>query len=379
VNTLRLDRIAKQFGGTMVLKSISLAVAPGEFVVLVGPSGCGKSTLLRIIAGIEQPDSGKVWIGGRDVTQARPARRNVAMVFQSYALYPHLTVAENIAVPLLMQRLNTAQRLPLVGPLLPGTRRIGAQVQRDASQAADSLGLGELLHRKPAQLSGGQRQRVALARAIVRHPASFLMDEPLSNLDASLRTQARQEIVDIHRRSGASTVYVTHDQAEALTMADRVAVMHQGDILQFASPETIYREPADLRVATFIGAPRINVLQAEADAQGDVRVAGLPVGLGADISGACTLAVRPEHLRLAQHGLPARIERLEYLGESLLLYAKHHATATTLVARIEPAQRRDLPGDGAIHLDFSPSDALIFDGNGQRVRTVVASRAFAGV
>jgi multiple sugar transport system ATP-binding protein len=379
VNTIRLDRIAKQFGATNVLKSVSLAVSPGEFVVLVGPSGCGKSTLLRIVAGIEQPNSGKVWIGERDVTHARPARRDVAMVFQSYALYPHLTVAENIAVPLAMRRLNAAQRLPLIGRLLPGAARTGADIRRDACQIAESLGLGALLDRKPAQLSGGQRQRVALARAIVREPAAFLMDEPLSNLDASMRTQARLEIVDIHRRVGASTVYVTHDQAEALTMADRVAVMHQGEILQFAPPEIVYREPADLRVATFIGAPRINTLPAQSDARGVVRIAGQPAGIACAVSGEVTLAVRPEHLALGPRGMPARVVRLEFLGESLLLHARHLPTGTMLVARIEPGQRSNLPADGQIHLDFAPGDALLFDRDGRRIPADAMSRVHENV
>jgi multiple sugar transport system ATP-binding protein len=379
VLALRLDDIEKRFGATSVLRGVSLEVGAGEFVVLVGPSGCGKSTLLRIIAGIEQPDSGTVRIGARDVTQERPARRDVAMVFQSYALYPHLTVAENIAVPLAMQRLNGWQRLPLLGGMLPGTRKIRAGLAQDVRLAADSLGLLGLLDRKPGQLSGGQRQRVALARAIVRHPAAFLMDEPLSNLDASLRAQARREIVDIHRRTGAATVYVTHDQSEALTMADRVAVMQAGEILQYAPPETIYYDPVDLRVAIFIGSPRINTLPAEADAQGLVRVCGLSTGLCSTATGSLTLAVRPEKLTLGAVGLQAIVDCVEFLGESLLLHARHVQTGSALVARITPEQRPHLPSDGCVHLGFGAGDALLFDADGHRVRALVAAEAPAFV
>ncbi len=377
--TLRLNTIEKRFGTTNVLRGVSLDVAHGEFVVLVGPSGCGKSTLLRIIAGIDQPESGTVQIGGRDVTHARPAQRDVAMVFQSYALYPHLTVAENIAVPLAMQRLNGWQRLPVLGGVLPGTKQTRARTAQDVRLAADSLGLLGLLDRKPGQLSGGQRQRVALARAIVRHPTAFLMDEPLSNLDASLRAQARREIVEIHRRTGAATVYVTHDQSEALTMADRVAVMQSGEILQCAPPETIYNDPVDLRVATFIGSPCINTMPAEADGQGMVRVAGLATGLNSTARGALTLAVRPEKLMLGSTGLPAIVEGVEFLGESLLLHARHTHTGAALVARITPEQRPGLPSDGHVHLDFRAADALLFDAAGHRVRALTPAEAPAFV
>lgn len=379
MTALRLNGIAKRFGNIDVLGDVSLDVGIGEFVALVGPSGCGKSTLLRIVAGIERPDSGTVRIGASDVTHRRPAQRDIAMVFQSYALYPHLTVAENIAVPLAMQRLNGWQRLPLIGGVLPGTRQIRAQTTRDVRLAADNLGLLGLLDRKPGQLSGGQRQRVALARAIVRHPSVFLMDEPLSNLDASLRVQARREIVGIHRRTGAATVYVTHDQSEALTMADRVAVMQSGKILQCASPEVIYNNPSDLRVATFIGSPRINTMPAEVDEQGRVRVSGLAVGLSGNDQGILTLAVRPEKLMLARRGLPAIVQDIEFLGDSLLLHARHVQNGLALVARITPEQRAALPADGRVHLDFRAADALLFDESGHRVKALAPLEALAFV
>ena len=362
---ISIERATRRFGAVTALDEVSLRVEAGEFVALVGPSGCGKTTLMRIVAGIETADSGSIRIGERDVTRLRAAERNVAMVFQSYALYPHLTARQNIAVPLVMRRLSAWQRMPLLGRFMPGTRARQTAITQDVLQAAEALGLGALLDRRPGQLSGGQRQRVALARAIVRHPAAFLMDEPLSNLDAALRVQTRREIVEIHRRVGAATLYVTHDQAEALTMADRVAVMQAGRILQVATPEAIYADPQDLRVATFIGSPRINTLPAEADAEGRVHVAGLPVGLRAT-PGRLTLALRPEDLHPAAQGLPARVEGLEFLGDSLLLHARHTPSGEPLVLRLLPEAPRPAMGT-LLHLGFDPHRALLFDAEGQRV------------
>jgi multiple sugar transport system ATP-binding protein len=377
VDGIVIEGLRKRFGSTEVLRNVSLRVAAGEFVALVGPSGCGKSTLLRSMAGIERPDSGSIRINGRDVTGLRPALRDVAMVFQSYALYPHLTVGQNIGVPLAMRRLNAAQRLPLIGPLLPGHRAARHSIERDVLHAAQALGLDGLLDRRPGQLSGGQRQRVALARAIVRRPAAFLMDEPLSNLDASLRVQTRREIVAIHRRTGAATVYVTHDQSEALTMADRVAVMQGGAILQLATPEAIYADPQDLRVATFIGSPRINTLEAEADAEGVVRVAGQPVGLRSPVRGRVTLAARPEDLQPAGSGLPAALEHIEFLGESLLLHLRHTPSGAPLVVRLPPEERGNLQSSGEMALRFPLERVLLFDPMGKRlaVQTLAAAHA----
>jgi multiple sugar transport system ATP-binding protein len=362
---ISIDRATRRFGAVVALDEVSLHVQPGEFVALVGPSGCGKTTLMRIVAGIETADSGRIGIGARDVTRVRAAERNVAMVFQSYALYPHLTARQNIAVPLAMRRLSAMQRMPLLGRFMPGRAAHQAAIAADVVQAADSLGLGALLDRRPGQLSGGQRQRVALARAIVRHPAAFLMDEPLSNLDAALRVQTRREIVEIHRRVGAATLYVTHDQSEALTMADRVAVMQAGRILQVATPEAIYADPQDLRVATFIGSPRINTLPAEADAAGRVQVAGAPIGLYAR-PGRLTLALRPEDLRVSNTGLPALAEGLEFLGESVLLHARHAPSGAALVLRLAPEAPRPASGT-ALRLAFDSARALLFDPAGQRV------------
>jgi multiple sugar transport system ATP-binding protein len=357
--------VTKRFGAVTALAGVSLQVEAGEFVALVGPSGCGKTTLMRIVAGIESADAGRVVVGQRDVSGLRPADRDIAMVFQSYALYPHLTARQNIAVPLAMRRLSRAQLLPLIGRFLPGSRARLRAIAADVEQVAASLGLDALLDRRPGQLSGGQRQRVALARAIIRRPAAFLMDEPLSNLDAALRVQTRREIVAIHRSAGVATLYVTHDQTEALTMADRVAVMMAGEILQVATPEAIYADPQDLRVAGFIGSPRINMLPAEADAGGLLRVAGDPVGMLAP-PGPLTLALRPEDLRPAEHGLAAISEGVEFLGESLLLHARHLASGTPVVLRLTPDAPR--PAAGAMmRLGFDPARALLFDAAGKRV------------
>ncbi len=362
---ISIKGVVRRFGQVTALKGVSLNVAAGEFVALVGPSGCGKTTLMRIVAGIETSDAGAIRIAGRDVTHLRAAARNVAMVFQSYALYPHLTARQNIAVPLAMRRLSAWERLPLVGPFLPGARARSQAIGEDVERAAEALGLSALLDRRPGQLSGGQRQRVALARAIVRRPSAFLMDEPLSNLDAALRVQTRREIVDIHRRTGAATLYVTHDQSEALTMADRVAVMQAGQILQVASPEEIYADPCDLRVAIFIGSPRINTLAAEADAEGRVSLAGQPLPL-CGRPGPLTLALRPEEMRLAGDGLPATAEAMEFLGESMLLHARHAVSGEPILLRLAPEAPRPRPGE-AIRLAFDPSRALLFGADGRRI------------
>ncbi len=368
---LAVAEVSKAFGPTQVLHGVSLAVAPGELVALLGPSGCGKTTLMRIVAGIEAADSGSVRIGERDVTRLHPGRRDVAMVFQNYALYPHLTVRQNIAVPLAMRRLNMLQRLPLLGGLLPGARGARRGIAQDVARVAAPLGLAALLDRRPAQLSGGQRQRVALARAVVRSPAVFLLDEPLSNLDAALRVSTRREIVDIHRRVGAATLYVTHDQSEALTMADRVAVMLGGRLLQVAPPAEIYENPADIRVAAFIGSPAINLLPVEADATGALHHAGHALGLHAAAQGRLTLGIRPEALRPAPHGLAAVAERIEYLGEAALLHARLGEAAVVL--RVE-ARLRVARGE-ALHLAFDPARALLFGADGQRVALREAQHA----
>lgn len=362
---IRIEDVTRRFGAVTALDRVSLSVQAGEFVALVGPSGCGKTTLMRIVAGIEHVDSGRVIINGSDMTRKRAAERNVAMVFQSYALYPHLTVRQNISVPLVMKRLSMGQRLPLIGGFWPGADAVRRGITNDVGKAASALGLGELLDRRPAQLSGGQRQRVALARAIVRRPAAFLMDEPLSNLDAALRVQTRREIVDIHRQTGAATLYVTHDQSEALTMADRVAVMQAGRILQIGTPEEVYGNPVDLRVASFIGSPRINTLPVEADADGQLHLGGVLLIRHAP-RGPLTFAIRPEDCELANAGIPVRAEAMEFLGENFLLHCQHPPSGRTLVLRLPPGAPRARPGE-LLHIGFNPSRALLFDAEGRRL------------
>ncbi|MGU3496736.1 ABC transporter ATP-binding protein [Xanthobacteraceae bacterium A53D] len=361
--TIALDGIRKHYGETPILKGVSLDIRHGEFLTLVGPSGCGKSTLLRIIAGLEEQDAGSVSIGGRSVDGARPKERDIAMVFQSYALYPHLSVFDNIALPLRTRRLSFAQRLPLVGPLVPGRRAVETGIRDEVEQAAAMLDVGHLLDRKPGQLSGGQRQRVALGRAMVRHPAVFLMDEPLSNLDAKLRVQMRAEITALHRRLGVTFVYVTHDQSEAMTMSDRVAVMMGGELLQVAPPEQLYRDPQDIRVAEMIGSPKINVLPAA-----HYATQGLPVPAGTPAE-ATHLAFRPEAARLsapAEGLLPGTVANIENLGSDLFVHvALRDAPAHPVVVRLAPDAPRFAMGD-AVSLTVEATRLLAFDAAGRR-------------
>jgi ABC-type sugar transport system ATPase subunit len=301
--SVELEHIEKRFGSTVALAEIDLVATAGEFLVLLGPSGCGKSTLLRIVAGLETPSAGTVRIGGIDVTSVEPRDRDVAMVFQNYALYPHLSVRRNIEFPLKARHVPAPER------------------QRVAEEAAASLQLGELLERKPSQLSGGQRQRVALARAIVRHPKAFLMDEPLSNLDARLRVEMRAELVDLHLRTGTTVIYVTHDQVEAMTMGDRIAVMSNGVLRQLGAPQDVHDRPADVFVAGFIGSPPMNLLEGEVVAPSGggpalAAVSGGTVALGAYEPGTkITVGIRPEQLRLSADGtIEATVGLVESLG-----------------------------------------------------------------
>ena len=368
--SLALHRIGKRFGTTEVLRDVSLSVADGEFLAILGASGCGKSTLLRVLAGLEGLDAGTVEIDGRDVTELPPKARNLAMVFQSYALYPHMTIAANIAVPLEMRRLSAWRRVPLLGRALPGTAAIRRGIGAEVARVAEALGLGGLLHRRPAQLSGGQRQRVALARAMVRQPAAFLMDEPLSNLDARLRTEAREEILALQRRLGATVIYVTHDQAEAMAMADRVAVMQAGRLLQVAPPRVLYDQPNSLDVARFVGQPPMNALPAMTDSDGAVVVAGARQPFRTAAAGALTLGVRPEALAIAHEGLPARVDRIEFQGADAILHAE--VAGTPVLARLDPAQAEGVPAGSAIRL--MPRRAVLFGADGARLPLREAAR-----
>ena len=311
---VRLEGVLKRFGAVEVIKGVDLDVRDGEFCVFVGPSGCGKSTLLRMIAGLEDISAGRLTIGDRDATRLDPSERGVAMVFQSYALYPHMTVADNIGFGLRM------------------TGHTKAEIESRVARAADMLQLGALLDRKPAQLSGGQRQRVAIGRAIVRDPGVFLFDEPLSNLDAALRVQMRAELGKLHQDLGTTMIYVTHDQVEAMTMADRIVVLRDGRIEQVGSPLELYHRPANLFVAGFIGSPKMNMLAARArPVEGglQVRFAGgaelvIPAsGHGLAGEAAVTLGLRPEHAS-ADHGagapLSGTVRLAEHLGSETIVY-----------------------------------------------------------
>ena len=377
---VELAAIAKSFAGTAVLRGVSLDIRDGEFLTLVGPSGCGKSTLLRIIAGLETPDGGTIRIGGRSVDGVPPKRRDVAMVFQSYALYPYMTVRQNLALPLEMRRLSTIERLPLVGRLLPGARRKRRQIEADVTAVAAALSIAHLLERRPAQLSGGQRQRTALGRAMVRHPQVFLMDEPLSNLDANLRVEARTEIAELHRRLKTTFIYVTHDQAEAMTMADRVAVMLDGEIIQVAPPQQIYDGPAELRVAQFIGTPKINVLAGRINATGGIEVTGgsWPLAVAGAEAGSVSIGIRAEAWEIDKEPakraqgclLPGRVRHLEHLGAETLVHFVADSGAgaeARLVARVEPVIAAGLSMGAAISARAKPDRILVFDAAGKRI------------
>ncbi|MEO0938311.1 MAG: ABC transporter ATP-binding protein [Pseudomonadota bacterium] len=368
MSTVGLHGITKSFGETPVLKGVSLDIADGEFVTLVGPSGCGKSTLLRILAGLEAADAGQVRIGGQDVTAMRPAERNLAMVFQSYALYPHLSVAENMMTPLRMRDLSPVQRLPILGPLAARAQHKAIRAQAD--EVAETLKITQLMDRKPGQLSGGQRQRVALGRAMVRKPVAFLMDEPLSNLDAALRVHMRAELSELHRRLKATFVYVTHDQAEALTMSDRMAVMMHGDILQVGAPDRIYTDPDTLEVARFIGSPTINVLPADAGGDGSLTLLGvrLPAEMCQNRQ-PVAVGLRPEHLTLGDAGrFAGTVRHRENLGADVYLHLEVSGAEAPVVLRAAPGAGASLGLGDAVRFDFEPGDMRVFDASGTRLR-----------
>lgn len=355
MSSVAVDRLSKSFGASVVLQPTDLMVEEGEFVVIVGPSGCGKSTLLRLIAGLETPTAGRVLIGGRDVTALAPAERGIAMVFQSYALYPHLTVAENIAFPLRM-----AKR---------GRREIADKV----AEVAALLELDALLDRRPRALSGGQRQRVSIGRAIVREPAVLLLDEPLSNLDAALRVRMRHELARLHQRLGATMIYVTHDQIEAMTLANRIVVMAHGRVEQVGAPLALYRTPATIRVAEAIGSPAINLLPVHVASIGaDGATVGLPGGAecrvavrlpNGAIGAPATLGVRPEHLRPEENGpFGGWVELFERLGPLSFAHLGAAGTLGSIVAQL-PSDRPITLGE-PIRFSVAPEDAQLFAGDG---------------
>ncbi|AML51818.1 ABC transporter ATP-binding protein [Falsihalocynthiibacter arcticus] len=365
--------LRKAFGDVQILQGIDLTISDGEFVSLVGPSGCGKSTLLRIIAGLEKESEGSICIGNEPVTGIRASDRNLSMVFQSYALYPHLSVAENIAVPLQMRNLNTWQRLPLAGRFMPEAKARIQEIATAVLEAAQTLEIEALLDRKPSELSGGQRQRVALGRALVRQPAAFLLDEPLSNLDAKLRVHTRTEIAELHRKLGATFIYVTHDQVEAMTMSDRIAVMMGGEILQCAPPQIVYADPDDLRVAEFIGSPKINVLPVEADHNGKLSLMGRVLPLTTTKRrGPLQMGLRPEMLRMtgADSMLTGRVVHLEHLGSELFAQIIIEDLGTRIIMKAEPEKYDVLQPNQVVGMSFDPNAALFFDADGKRERHI---------
>ncbi len=316
---LDIRNVTKSYGQVEVLHRVDIAVEEGEFLVLVGPSGCGKSTTLRMLAGLEPVDAGRIHIGDVDVTDVPPKHRDIAMVFQSYALYPHMTVAENIGFHLKVKRVPKAERRERV------------------AQAAAVLDLQDYLDRKPGQLSGGQRQRVAMGRAIVREPKVFLMDEPLSNLDAKLRVQTRTQIAALQRRLGVTTVYVTHDQVEAMTMGDRVAVLDQGILQQCATPRELYTEPVNRFVAGFIGSPAMNLLDATLGPDGVTiglhTIPVTPAQRAAATNEHVTVGIRPDALAIGPtHGVQVTVDVVEELGSEAYVYC-HTDDGRSLVAR----------------------------------------------
>jgi multiple sugar transport system ATP-binding protein len=353
--SVTISGVQKRFGATAVLHGVDIDIADGSFTVLVGPSGCGKSTLLRMIAGLEEVSAGEIRIGARRVNELPPKERDIAMVFQNYALYPHMTVRENMAFSLML------------------AKEPKATIESKVGRAAEILALGALLDRYPRQLSGGQRQRVAMGRAIVREPQVFLFDEPLSNLDAKLRVGMRTEIKDLHQRLKTTSIYVTHDQIEAMTMGDKIVVMRDGRIEQTGTPLQLYDHPANLFVAGFIGSPAMNFLPGTLRrANGDARVelAGgasvpAPPGAGGADGQPVILGTRPEHLALADgSGIPTQVVVVEPTGADTFVACRHEGTDVAVVFR----ERHDFAPGTVIHLQPDPRRAHLFDaGTGRRL------------
>ncbi|XWN31596.1 MAG: ABC transporter ATP-binding protein [Devosia sp.] len=342
-----LRGIRKTFGTFEALRGIDLAIEASEFFALLGPSGSGKTTTLRVLAGLEKPDEGTMTVDGEDVTFAEPGERDVAMVFQNYALYPHMTLEANIGFPLKMDGVPAAE------------------IRRQVREAAARVKIDHLLDRRPGQLSGGQQQRTALARAIVRRPRLFLLDEPLSNLDAQLRLETRVELKTLQRALDVTTVYVTHDQEEAMTIADRMALFLDGQIAQVGTPDDVFNRPSNVDVAAFIGSPPMNLFKARASG-GTARVGEYGFPISASIEGPVTVGVRPSHIQVANTGLEGRLYLSENLGESMLLNV---AVADDIV-KVRLNEVRHLGSNAPIHLTFDPAFIHLFDSaTGQRIPT----------
>jgi multiple sugar transport system ATP-binding protein len=349
--TVRFRGVNKAYGSTHVVSDFDLELPDGSFTVLLGPSGCGKSTSLRMLAGLESITSGEITIGDRTVTNLQPRDRDVAMVFQNYALYPHLTVRENIAFP------------------LRATKKPRAAALKRADEVAESLGLGELLGRKPKELSGGQQQRVAIGRAIIREPSVFLFDEPLSNLDAKLRVETRTELLQIQRRLGITCLYVTHDQEEAMTLSDRMVVMRGGRMAQEGTPLEVYSEPADTFVAAFVGSPKMNLIDGELSNGTFSTSTGLRLAVGRTGTAAVTLGVRPDDLIPAavdDERADAQVKVIELLGPRAIVTLD--AAGTELTSVVEASRLAEIREGAPVALQVRTNAAHLFDANtGQRI------------
>jgi multiple sugar transport system ATP-binding protein len=352
--SVELRALSKRWGAFTALENLDLTIEDGEFLVLLGPSGCGKSTTMRLVAGLDEPSGGDILIGGRRMNDVPARQRDLAMVFQNYALYPHMTVGENIGYPLRIARIPAAER------------------QARVAEAADKVELGHLLSRRPAELSGGQRQRVALARAIVRRPQLFLMDEPLSNLDAKLRTVMRAELRHLQRELGTTTIYVTHDQVEAMTLADRIVILNNARIQQMGTPAEIYARPASTFVAGFIGSPPMNLIRGEIS-EGRLLHPSGGVAAGFAHSGPVVLGVRPEEIDLAlgEADLTGEVYSSELLGDCLLLSVD--IGGTRVIAKLSPGEGREMGSRvglslsrARLHLFDSDSGARLGDREGAR-------------
>jgi lactose/L-arabinose transport system ATP-binding protein len=354
---ISLEGVSKRYGGHQVIEAMDLDIPEGEFTVFVGPSGCGKSTLLRMIAGLEDISDGTLRIGGKVMNHVAASKRGVAMVFQSYALYPHMSVAENMGFGLRMKKMPPAE------------------ISERVATVASTLQLDRLLDRRPAQLSGGQRQRVAIGRAMLREPEVFLFDEPLSNLDAELRVAMRVEIARLHRALGTTMVYVTHDQTEAMTLADRIVVLRDGRVEQIGTPLDLYGDPATQFVAGFIGSPRMNFLDARvSEGNCSLRIGDsvLPLPLVRDrpeAGASVTVGIRPEHLRLVATGdsaLPLRVEAIERLGSTNFVYGRMDG-GESIVLENRDSARSVIEGD-RVHAHLQAHDMRLFALDGTRLR-----------
>lgn len=367
---IKIENITKFFGDTQVLKGIDLDIKDGEFITLVGASGSGKSTLLRIIAGLEHKTSGEIYIDEKPVSKKRPKDRDLAMVFQSYALYPHMTVRQNMQVPLKM-RGSFKQRLPLASKLFAAeTKPWLAGIERRIGDVAGQLQIEHLLDRKPSELSGGQCQRVALGRAMVREPKAFLMDEPLSNLDAKLRVHMRSELSQIHNRLQSTFIYVTHDQVEAMTMSDRIALLVGGELIQVDTPVGMYDNPQHLNVAEFIGSPKINVIPCELTGDGHVEFDKHRVQLDTSPSDKQVyLAMRPEYVRIDNEGLAATVTHVENMGSEFIIYASADWVKDELTIKAAHSQLAIAPQVGEnIHVSLRGDKFLCFAQTGERIQ-----------